>query len=107
MGGSSYKRGGRDRDQDRSALSATTTKPSKFGYGLETMTVTVPQDLNKRKVHSNEGTPCQSHVEPGGLRVTRNGQNEGVLPSQPVQDGGRLCQFVEGWKRITNGAYVL
>ena len=43
-GGYSYKRGGRDRDHDRSAPSATYTKPSKSGDGQTTMTVTVPQD---------------------------------------------------------------
>ena len=40
-----------------------------------------------------------------GEDVTRN--NEGVLPAHSVAVGGRLCQFVEGWKRITNDPYVL
>ena len=31
--------------------------------------------------------------------------NEDVLPRMPV--GGRLSNFVEGWKRITNDPYVL
>ena len=36
------------------------------------MTVAVPQD-NKRKVQSNESNPMpKGHVEPGGLRITRN-----------------------------------
>ena len=45
------------------------------------------------------------HVESKGIRVT--GRNKGMLPPQPVPVGGQLCQFVEGWKRITNDPYVL
>ena len=33
--------------------------------------------------------------------------NEGVLPPQVSPVGGRLSNFVEGWKRITNDPYVL
>ena len=33
--------------------------------------------------------------------------NEGVLPPQMTPVGGRLSNFVEGWKRITNDPYVL
>ena len=63
------------------------------------MTDTEPQDSNNRKVKSNESTPMPNvHVEPGRLRITRNSQNEGVLPPQSVPVRGRLCQFVEGWK---------
>ena len=54
-GFSSYRRGGRDGDQSRSTPSATVTKPSKSGDGQATMSVTVPQDSNKRRVQSNEG----------------------------------------------------
>ena len=32
--------------------------------------------------------------------------NEGVLPPQITPVGGRLSNFVEGWKRITNNPYV-
>ena len=39
----------------------------------------------------------------GSLKVTK--KNEGVLPPHEVPVGGRLCQFVEGWKRITNDPY--
>ena len=52
--GYSHKRGGRDRDHNRSSPSVTITKPSKSGDGQTTMTVTVPQDSNKRKVQSNK-----------------------------------------------------
>ena len=45
------------------------------------------------------------YVDRGSLNVTR--KNEGMLPLQAVPIGGRLCQFVEGWKRITNDPYVL
>ena len=68
-GGSSYRRGDRDIDQDRTAPLATTTKPSKFGDGQATMTFTVPWDSNKRKFQRNEGTLVPNvNVEPGGLR---------------------------------------
>ena len=33
--------------------------------------------------------------------------NEGVLPPQVSPVGGRLSNFVEGWKRIANNPYVL
>ena len=37
-----------------------------------------------------------------------NCQNEGMLPArQSVPVGRQICQFVEGWKRITNDPYVL
>ena len=45
------------------------------------------------------------NVNRGSIRVTR--RNEGELPPQSVPVGGRLCQFVEGWKRITNDPFVL
>ena len=45
------------------------------------------------------------NVNRGSLEVTR--KNEGVLPPQSMPVGGRLYQFVEGWKCITNGPYVL
>ena len=45
------------------------------------------------------------NVDRGSLKVTR--KNEGMLTPQSVPVGGRLCQFVEGWKHITNDPYVL
>ena len=47
------------------------------------------------------------HVQPGGLKVTRNSQNEGMPPPTISASRERLCQFVEGRKRITNDPYVL
>ena len=38
---------------------------------------------------------------------TRVINNEGVLPPQVSPVGGRLSNFVEGWKRIMNDPYVL
>ena len=38
---------------------------------------------------------------------TRVINNEGVLPPQVSPVGGRLSNFVEGWKRITNDPYIL
>ena len=61
-GGSSYRRSGRDRDRSRSAPSSTVTRPCKSGDGQATMTVTVPQEPNKRQVQTHEGAPrskCQ------------------------------------------------
>ena len=45
------------------------------------------------------------NVDRGSIRVTR--RNEGVLPPQSVPVGGRLCQFVEGWKGITSPPLLL
>ena len=38
---------------------------------------------------------------------TKVTNNEGVLPPQVTPVGGRLRNFVEGWKRITNDPYIL
>ena len=56
-GGSSYRRSGGDRDRSRSAPSSTATRPFKPGDGHATMTVTVPQEPNKRQVQTHEGAP--------------------------------------------------
>ena len=53
-GGSSYRRSGRDRDQ---VDSPTVTRLSKSGNGQAAMTVTVPQEPNKRQVQSHVGAP--------------------------------------------------
>ena len=53
-GGSSYRRSGKYRVQSRSAPSSTVTRPSRSGDGKSTMTVTVPQEPNKR---SHEDAP--------------------------------------------------
>ena len=42
----------------------------------------------------------------GGKRIKVT-NNEGVLPPQITPVVGRLSDFVEGWKRITNDPYVL
>ena len=72
------------------------------------MTVSVPQDSNKRKFQSKEGPPppaLNMPVEPEGADVTGN-RNHGV-PPQSVPVRARLCELVEGWKHITNDPYVL
>ena len=56
-GGSFYRRSGGDRDRSRSAPSSTVTQPSKSGDGLATMTVTLPQEPNKRQLQTPEGAP--------------------------------------------------
>ena len=82
------------------------TRPSKSGNGQATMTVTVPQDSNNIRFKAMRVLPVVSDiVNRGSLEVTR--KNEGVLPPQLVPVEGRLCQFVEGWKRIRNDPYVL
>ena len=107
-GGYSYKRVGRDRDHDRFTPSATITKPSKSGDGQTTMTVKVPQDSNKRKVQRHEGPLALNvPIEGEGAEKIGNSRNEDVLPPQPVPVGGRLCQFVDGWKCIMNDPYML
>ena len=70
------------------------------------MTVTVPQDSNKRKVQSNESAAhnkrqCnwRSLKGPERMRVSS--------PHNLCHSGGRLCHFVEGWKHIMNDPYVL
>ena len=60
-GGSSYRRSGEDRDRSRSVPSSTVTRPSMSGNGQATMTVTVPQEQNKRQVQTHEGAPHNKH----------------------------------------------
>ena len=48
--------------------------------------------------------PVVRNINWGSVKVAR--RNEGVLPPQSVPVAGRLCQFLEGWKRITNGPFV-
>ena len=69
-GKTSYRRGGRDRDQSISTPSATVTKPSRYGDGHATMTVTVPEDSNKRKVQINEGAPRRAGKPTGDKKQT-------------------------------------
>ena len=58
-GGSSYRRSGeyRDRSRPRSAPASTVTQPSRSGEGRSIMTVTVPQEPNKRSVQTHEDAP--------------------------------------------------
>ena len=55
-------------------------------------------------------TPLKALVKPSvifeGIK-TKVINNEGVLPPQASPVRGRLSNFVEGWKRITNDPYVL
>ena len=61
------------------------------------MTVTVPQDSNKRKVQSTEGAShAKAHVEAGSLGVIRNRQNEGVPPHNQCQSGDNYMPFCGG-----------
>ena len=68
------------------------------------MTVTVPQEPNKRNVQAHQSDPIVRNINRGNVKVTRI--NEGVLPPQSVPVGGRLCQLLEGWKHITNDPFV-
>ena len=56
-GGSSYRRSGKDTDWSRFVPSSTFIRLSKSGNGQATMTVTVPQEPNKRQVQTHEGSP--------------------------------------------------
>ena len=56
-GGFSYRRSGEYRDWSRSAPVSTVTRPSRSGEGRSTMTVTVPQEPNKRSVQTHEDAP--------------------------------------------------
>ena len=71
------------------------------------MTVTFPQDFNNGKWRAMEKLLALNDLIKGRAEDPRNSQNEGVLPAQPVPIGGRLSQFAEGWKLITNNSYIL
>ena len=100
-----FKRPGRrGRGQGRSAPSATITRPGQSKDGQKALTVSVSIDSKKRKVESqDDGKPSVIFEE---IR-TKVINNEVVLPPQVSPVGGRLSNFVEGWKRITNDPYVL
>ena len=78
----------REVTQDTSAPFATITKPPQISDGQTTMTVTVPQDSNKRKVQSHDEGPHAK--KPRGLRDRRNRKQSecGRTPPQPVPFGG-------------------
>ena len=101
------KPGGRGRGQGRSAPTATVTRPGQSKDSQKTLTVST--DSKKRKSESQEDAP-QGLGKPSvifeGIK-TRVINSEGVLPPQVSPVGGRLSNFVEGWKRITNDPYVL
>ena len=81
------------------------------GQGRSTLTVSVSSDSKKRKVESQDDAP-QPPPPPGKPSVIFEGtrikviNNEGVLPPQMTPVGGRLSNFVEVWKCITNDPYV-
>ena len=59
------------------------TQPSKSGKGQATMTVAVPQELNKHQVQTHDMRVLPAvNVNRGSIRVTR--RNEGVLPPQSI-----------------------
>ena len=62
---------------------------------------------NKQKVQSHDQPLALNYPVEEGAEEIRNSQNEGVLPPQSVLVGGRLRQFVEGWKRLTNDHFVI
>ena len=105
------KPGGKGRRQGRSAPSATITRPGQSKDGQKALTVSVSTDSKKCKTESQDDAPQGPRKAKRNFRgeKTRVTNNEGVLPPQvglsPV--GGRLSNFVEGWKRITNHPYVL
>ena len=107
----SRKPGGQGRGQGRSKPSATSmpNKPSQSKEGQATLTVSVPQDTpSKHKVeprYDTSQTPRKNKRQFRGKSQVKS--NEDVLPPQPAPVGGRLSEFVEGWKPISNDPYVL
>ena len=103
------KPGGRGKGQGRSAPSAMSTRPGQSKDGQKTLTVSVSSDSKKRKVESQDDAPQPPRKTKCNFEGTRTKviNNEGVLPPQITPVGGRLSNFVEGWKRITNDPYVL
>ena len=61
------------------------------------MTVTVPQDSNKRKVQSNKGASCAKRQRIAGKpKGDKNSQNEGVLPHNQCQLGDDYASLWRG-----------
>ena len=76
------------------------------------MTVTLPQDSNRRRVQGNESAFHAKHPRRGRKSrregLIRNRQNEGVpQPTQSVPVEGRLCHFVKLLKPVMNDPYLL
>ena len=103
------KPGGRGRGQGRPAPTATITRPGKSKDSQKALTVSVSTDSKKHNL-SHRRTPLKALEKPSvifeGIK-TKVINNEGVLPPQVSPVGGRLSNFMEGWKRITNDPYVL
>ena len=64
----------------------------------------VPRNPEDPRTRVDISSGSASLTEEIKTRVTNN---EGVLPPLVSLVGGRLSNFVEGWKRITNDPYVL
>ena len=92
------KPGGRGRGQGRSTPSATITRPGQSKDSQKNLTVSVSSDSKKRKVESQDDAP----QPPQKARRNFRGDKKQITPV-----GGRLSNFVKGWKRITNDPYVL
>ena len=60
----------------------------------------------QRRVQINEGAPPNKRQSKSG-KPRGDKKDLGRAPPHSVTVGGRLCQFVEGWKRMTNDPYVL
>ena len=101
------KPGGRGRGQGRSAPSATITRPGQSKDGQKALTVSVT--LRNVKLR-HRMMPLKVLEKPSVIFEeikARVINNEGVLPPQVSPVGGRLSNFVEGWKRIMNDPYIL
>ena len=103
------KPGGRGRGQGRSAPTTTITRPGQSKDSQKVLTVSVSTDSKKRKSESQEDAPQGPRKAKRNFRgvKTKVINNEGVLPPQVSPVGGKLSNFVEGWKRITNDPYIL
>ena len=92
---------GQDRGQRRPMPTSTITRPGQAKEGQPPVTASTPQASNKRKVEPLKKTNIIFEAK---VKVK---SNEGVLPPQPAAVGGRLSEFVEGWKHISSDPLCL
>ena len=94
------KPGGKGRGQGRSTPSATITRPGQSKDGQKALTVSLSTDSKKRKTESQDDAPQGPRKAKRNFRgdKTRVTNNEGVLPPQVSPVGGRLSNFVEGYR---------
>ena len=96
---------------------ATCTRPAKDS---QVLTVKVPQEgplivgKGLQEEEASKWRNMESFLRPSvpiecdiRARDLGNHLNEGMLPPQPVPASGRLSQFVDRWKHITNDPFII